>query len=409
MNLLNNLHRHILWSIVTLMKRQTIQPNHPKLSSSRLVISYLPKNFSAKPKTGFWLHTRNIIAYCLVVLLLCVGQAALAEDIEDANRLFKQGQHSQAIDIVNGFLAKKPKDAQARFLKGLIFTEQGKTTDAIKIFSALTEDFPELPEPYNNLAVLYASQGQYEKAKLALEMAIRTHPSYATAHENLGDIYAKMASQAYDRALQLNRSNTSTQTKLSMIKDLIGDGAHVKELPVRNSPAQEIIDSAAPAIEMNGKPQSAPQPSIAVEADGKHKPTPQQTPASPAIKSASAVPPAALLTDQVKEVLKAVNAWAEAWSSQDTGKYLSFYAADFKTPDQESRAEWEAARKDRISKPESIQIIIGNATVKFSDSNHATVSFRQSYRASHMRTSANKMLLMVKTGNGWQIQEERTK
>ena len=343
-------------------------------------------------------------------MLLFVGQAAFAEDIADANRLFKQGQHSQAIDIVNGFLAKKPKDAQARFLKGLIFTEQGKTADAIKTFSALTEDFPELPEPYNNLAVLYASQGQYEKAKLALEMAIRTHPSYATAHENLGDIYAKMASQAYDRALQLNRSNTTTQTKLSMIKDLIGDGARVKELPVRNSPAQEITDSGAPVIEMSGKPQPAPQPSFAVEADDKHKPAPQQTPAAPiAIKSASAVPPAALLADQVKEVLKAVNTWAEAWSSQDADKYLSFYAADFKTPDQENRAEWEAARKERISKPESIQVIIGNATVKFSDSNHATVSFRQSYRASHMRTSANKMLLMVKSGNGWQIQEERTR
>ena len=79
-------------------------------------------------------------------------------------------------------------------MKGLILTEQGKPADAIKIFTGLTEDYPELPEPYNNLAVLYASQGQYDKARTALEMSIRTHPSYATAHENLGDIYAKMAS-----------------------------------------------------------------------------------------------------------------------------------------------------------------------------------------------------------------------
>ena len=72
--------------------------------------------------------------------------------------------------------------------------------------------------------MLLAGQGQYEKAKVALEMAIRTHPSYATAHENLGDIYAKMASQAYDRALQLDRNNASSKTKLALIKDLVSPG-----------------------------------------------------------------------------------------------------------------------------------------------------------------------------------------
>ncbi|MGC2048514.1 MAG: tetratricopeptide repeat protein, partial [Gallionella sp.] len=159
-------------------------------------------------------------------MMLCVSQIAYADDFQDANRLFKEGQQSQALVKVNDYLANKPKDSQARFLKGLIFTEQGKTTEAIKIFSALTEDYPELPEPYNNLAVLYASQGQYEKAKLALEMAIRTHPSYATAHENFGDIYAKMASQAYDRALQLDDRSTSAQTKLVMINQLVSVGTH---------------------------------------------------------------------------------------------------------------------------------------------------------------------------------------
>ena len=160
------------------------------------------------------------IALCSGSLLLCFSLSTHADEIQDINKLFKQGQQEQALGRVNAYLAGKPKDAQARFLKGLILTEQGKTSDAILIFSGLTEDYPELPEPYNNLAVLYAGQGQYDKARVALEMAIRTHPSYATAHENLGDIYAKMASQAYDRALQLDRSNTATQTKLALIKDL---------------------------------------------------------------------------------------------------------------------------------------------------------------------------------------------
>ena len=123
-------------------------------------------------------------------LLLCASLAVHADDVDDANSLFKQGERSEALDKINGYLASKPKDARARFLKGLILTEQGKTADAIKIFSALTDDYPDLPEPYNNLAVLYAGQGQYDKAKILLEKAINTHPSYATAHENLGDIYA---------------------------------------------------------------------------------------------------------------------------------------------------------------------------------------------------------------------------
>ena len=154
-------------------------------------------------------------------LLLTASSAVYADDIEDAHKLYQQKQHTQALDKVNGILSGTPKDARARFLKGLILTEQGNPADAIKIFSALTEDYPEQPEPYNNLAVLYASQGQYDNAKLALEMAIRAHPSYATAHDNLGDIYIKMASQAYDRALQLDNSNATTKAKLKMTQDLL--------------------------------------------------------------------------------------------------------------------------------------------------------------------------------------------
>jgi len=154
-------------------------------------------------------------------LLLAVSHAVYADDIQDASKLLQQKQLSQALDKVNGILSDKPKDARARFLKGLILTEQGNAAEAIKIFTALTEDYPEQPEPYNNLAVLYAGQGEYDKAKLSLEMAIRAHPSYATAHENLGDIYTKMASQAYDRALQLDQGNATTKAKLKMIQDLL--------------------------------------------------------------------------------------------------------------------------------------------------------------------------------------------
>ena len=320
------------------------------------------------------------IAPLVGALLLGLGIAAHADDVQDANKLFKQGQHVQALDKVDGYLAGKPKDAQARFLKGLILTEQGKSTDAIRIFTGLTEDYPELPEPYNNLAVLYASQGQYDKAKQSLEMAIRTHPSYATAHENLGDIYAKMASQAYDRALQLDRSNTSTQTKLAMIQDLFSNGTRPKPVtPIAPRPV-----AAEPVVAVASKP-------ITVAA----------APSEKASKPAA--------SDNKDDVLKTVKAWAAAWSAQNSKKYLSFYASDFKVPGKQSRKEWEASRKERIAKPKSIEVDISETSVDFSDASHATVKFRQTYRASHMKTSSRKTLVMVKSGGDWRIQDERTR
>ena len=135
-----------------------------------------------------------------------------ADDLQDATKLLKAGPAPAGAGArEQGARARSRRTPQARFLKGLILTEQGKTKEAIEIFTELTQDYPELPEPYNNLAVIYASQGQYDKARTALELSIRTHPSYATAYENLGDVYAKLASQAYDKALQLDSSNTAAQ------------------------------------------------------------------------------------------------------------------------------------------------------------------------------------------------------
>lgn len=159
----------------------------------------------------------------VAVCLTLVSAPALANEVQDINQQFRKGDLAGALDRANRYLAKNPKDAQARFLKGLILADQGKTNDAITVFTALTEDYPELPEPYNNLAVIYASQNKYEAARHALDMAIRAHPGYATAHENLGDLYAKMASIAYEKAQALDSTNTIAQTKLTLIRNMLGE------------------------------------------------------------------------------------------------------------------------------------------------------------------------------------------
>src|SRR5437588_5754093 len=202
-----------------------------------------------KPAAPYASLRRSLTALCAAAL--CSALAARGDDLQDASKLLKAGQHSQALELVNKVLKAKPRDPQARFLKGIIFTEQGSSKEAIEIFSKLTQDYPELPEPYNNLAVIYASQGQYEKARAALEKSIRTHPSYPTAYENLGDVYAKLASQAYDKALQLDASNSGAQNKLSLVRELVREPAG-KPAAVASAPAapaaKETPPPAAPAV-----------------------------------------------------------------------------------------------------------------------------------------------------------------
>ena len=398
---------------------------------------------------------RNLlIAAILFFPVFC--PSAIADDLGDAQELIRQGKNTEALEILNRYLIKHPKDAQAQFQKGIILTEQNNTSEAIRVFSDLTRDYPNLPEPYNNLAVLYFSLGQFEKAKAALEAAIRTHPSYATAHENLGDIYAKMASQAYDRALQLDKSNTTAQTKLALVKELFTPGTkelrtqQVKSSPSKppanavalNTPRQPatpipndirpttslgiplkegeisrvgqstpiVPTIAAPPVKTVSSPKQAPPaPSVPSKITAV---TPTPTP-TPATGSQSAPKPAAKHVDkqqdsaQSAEVLKTLNGWAKAWSDRNAHTYLSFYGKDFKTPKGEKRSNWENSRKERLANPKLIQVAIIAPDIKFSDATHATASFKQIYRSDTLKTSTRKTLVLAKSGEKWVILEEK--
>src|SRR5947207_2533793 len=201
---------------------------------------------------------RALVFICAA--LLAVAAWAQSEDVQEASRLLKAGQREQALERVNKALAANPRDPQARFMKGLIFTEQGRQSEAIDIFTKLTQDYPTLPEPYNNLAVIYAGQGQYEKARTALEQSIRTHPTYATAYENLGDVYAKLASQAYGKALQLDASNTAAQNKLSLVRELVREPGAKPSAVAAAAPAKET-----PKETPKEAPKEAPKPPVVAQ------------------------------------------------------------------------------------------------------------------------------------------------
>ena len=114
-------------------------------------------------------------------------------------------------------------DALKRFEEANGLVAQERTAEAIRIFEALTRSYPDWPEPHNNLAVLYAADGDYAMARNALVQAIDNHPSYATAHENLGDIYARMAGIAYGKALEIDGENQTARVKLAMVRELFSE------------------------------------------------------------------------------------------------------------------------------------------------------------------------------------------
>ena len=166
------------------------------------------------------LSLRLPAALVLAILLAAALGSARAEDVAEVKQLLSAGQTTEANARLDQMLAVKPKDPQLRFMKGVVLTESGRTAEAIDIFISLSTDYPELAEPYNNLAVIYAGQGRYDKARVALEAAIRGNPSYATAYENLGDVYARLAAQAYARGQQLDPGNTELAPKLARLQAL---------------------------------------------------------------------------------------------------------------------------------------------------------------------------------------------
>ncbi len=167
----------------------------------------------------------GICGLLAVTVALCWPVGALADEYADVNQLMKSGKLPEALAKADQYLAAKPRDPQMRFLKGVAQSEAGRTADAIDTFSKLTEEYPELPEPYNNLAVLYAGRSEFDKARVSLEAAVRANPSYAIAYENLGDVYAKLAAVSYGKAQLLDPRNTSVQPKLTLVRQLFSPPA----------------------------------------------------------------------------------------------------------------------------------------------------------------------------------------
>lgn len=135
----------------------------------------------------------------------------------DVRKLFRQAKYAQALLLVNKNLETNPRDPQMRFWRGYIFEQLGQPDLALQVYLDLTQEYPELPEPHNNLGVLYAVKGDYARAKDSLEAALRANPNYATALENLGDVLVNLARQAYERSFSLDAKQPNLRPKIERL------------------------------------------------------------------------------------------------------------------------------------------------------------------------------------------------
>ena len=196
------------------------------------------------------LHSLRRRVTATVATALLVGASTAYANNADITSLLQGSQPEQALKLIDQRLSATPKDPQLRFLQGVAFAMANKNKEAIDTFTQLTKEFPELPEPYNNLAVLYAQNNELDKARGALELALRGNPNYAVAYENLGDIYTRQAAEAYEKAQKLDPRLTLTiKPKLTLLRQLFGDkaAAPAAQKPAAATPASTAAPAASAA------------------------------------------------------------------------------------------------------------------------------------------------------------------
>jgi tetratricopeptide (TPR) repeat protein len=347
--------------------------------------------------------------------------AAPSPEAIEVQKLLKNQQAGQALKLIDESLARNPKDAAMRFRRGVALSMLDRKPEALQVFQKLVEDHPEMPAPYNNLAVLYGSQGDYDKARAALVAAIRTNPQYATAYQNLGDVYAQLASQAYSKALQLDKTDTTVPPKLVLLRELIANPGQAAATPITVA-AAPVAPAPAPApaikpVQVAAATPPAPAPAPAPVAAPKPAPTTTPPPAatpSPAPRPAAPAPapvpapspaPAAASADAVSEVSAAVHAWAGAWSHRDMAGYLAAYTPDYSAGGKSHKA-WEEDRKARIVPRRRIAVQISDLQVSV-NGDKAQARFRQTYESDTLSTSGRKTLELVRNAAGkWLIKQE---
>ncbi len=174
--------------------------------------------FTARPLSATSMPPRRILA----AVLLVAAALARADDLADVKQLQAAGELPQALERARQ--AAEPRPMALRFLEGVILLDLKRDAEALAVFRRLTEDYPELPDPYNNIALIEARAGHLEQARLALETALRNDPSHVLARANLGEIHLRLAAQAFERAASAAPGDAALQRRLRLVRELLAAG-----------------------------------------------------------------------------------------------------------------------------------------------------------------------------------------
>lgn len=144
-----------------------------------------------------------------------------AIEIAKVRKLQASRKPEEALRAARRAIKQYPNNTQLRFLLGVTLSDADKPAEAISVFEALNRDHPELAEPYNNLAVLHAANGDLDAARDALVAAIRVVPDYSLALQNLGDVYLRMAARSYEAASKIAEPNRILKRKLTRARAVV--------------------------------------------------------------------------------------------------------------------------------------------------------------------------------------------
>lgn len=348
----------------------------------------------------------------------------------DLQKQLSEKDYEGALKAANQALRNNPQDLDALLGKGIALTGLKQRSEAISLYQKVTRDHPEQAEAYNNLAALYAADGKYDNARQVLEKAMQTQGSYAVAYKNLNAVYAKLADQAYRKALEVPDEKDTQPLQLSLIGAKAQPGASVPVIAMSTlDPLPTTLASAKkPAATPTApKPASSEPVQVAVLSSTSsastgstekttNKPSADKTPEKPATKPAdkSTDKPGDKAADKStagndkaeRDIQNTVQAWASAWSKQDVKAYLNFYASNF-DPGGPSRSAWEADRRARIGGKARISVSVSNLAVSFKSPTLANVKFRQTYKSDRLNSQTTKTLVLERKGDAWRIVAEK--
>ena len=289
----------------------------------------------------------------LLLCSLCFKPAFSAGTIQDLQLLLDQNLFAPAALTGDQLLVEQPDNARVQFLTAYAYQMDKQTNRAKALYENLIRDYPELPEPRNNLAMIYLAGGDSDKASQLLIDALNTNSSYSTAYKNLGRIYRGIASETYRQAVSES-----------------------------NSPEVSIANIELAAL---SRLSSADQLTIVTR------------PAASSVVNKANVQ--TLLIEQVKN-------WAKAWQGKDVPTYTSFYSADHR-PGFNTHKSWVEHRRKRIMRPGAIKVNVSDIEIRAQGENRAIIDFEQTYYSPNYSDKVLKRLEFRRIGSNWKISGER--